>query len=333
MSGVETKDLAYYQSNPNAIGDLSEEQLEALAATEGDTGEQPESGNAPDAAGSATKAESDVSTAGKQPAKTGEEAAPQGVATKDGKHVIPFEVLERERNRAAELERIAQEQAEQIAALMKQAKGGEAAPTPADGDAVILTEEMLSELDKDVPELARLFRAQQAQLKVLGDTVQNLSAERQAREDQSARTTQQAVQSAIDANLKLAYLQAQDPATWERAVRFDTTLRSDPEWAAKSFADRFAKVVELYEATYGAVTFPGQEPAPQVSQADLAKAAEEKLAGRKPAVPTSLSDIPGGVTPAADDVLGALATKSGPELTADFMRMTPAQIEATLARL
>ncbi|MDE1545939.1 hypothetical protein PTW32_10955 [Dechloromonas agitata] len=75
------------------------------------------------------------------------------------------------------------------------------------------------------------------------------------------------------------------------------------------------------------------EPEPTKTPEELAKAADAKLKAKAAPVPASLSAIPGGSTPAADDVTAQLATKSGPELTADFMRMNPQQIEAMLARL
>lgn len=332
MSGAEVKDLAYYQANPTAIGELSEDQLDALIAQEGDTGSEnePESGEPPVAAAE-PEAKGEGESGNLEPLA---ETPPIGVATKDGKHVIPFEVLEKQRARVAELERIAQEQSAQIAELSQQAQGK--TPDAEQGEVTYLTDEQLSDLEAELPSIGKLLRAQQAQLRTLNETVKTLADDRQAREQDAQRTTQQTVQEAIDGNPKLAYLQSADDQRWQRAVMFDKTLRQDPEWAGKPYAERFAKVVELYEATYGAVQMPGQSAQPknaQPSPADLAKAAEAKLQGKKASVPSSLSDIPGGSTPASDDVLGALAAKSGPELTADFMRMTPAQIEATLARL
>jgi hypothetical protein len=342
MSGeTEVKDLAFYAANPSAIGDLSEEQLTALASQSGDTGEQsPESGQPPMAANTdGTDAEGSPA----QPADGTQQAAaeqpPEGVATKDGKRIIPYTVLEQERRKNHELERLARDQAERLKQL-EQPGGQPAGQKPQESAVTILSEEELQELEEELPAIGKLFRAQQTQLQSLGQTVQTLAQERQTREEEGARTVQMTVQEAIDASPKLAYLQSleeTDPIKWERAVRFDSTLRADPEWAEKSFSERFEKVVQLYEATYGPVDLPGQPAASvqsvkQPSQADLAKQAAEKLKS-KTAVPTSLSAIPGGATPATDDVLGAFASKTGPELTADFMRMTPAQIDAALARL
>lgn len=322
----ETKDLAYYQNNPHELGNLSDAELDALA--QGDTGSQPESGEPPEAAVTDPVEVKEPAPATVEP----ESAEPQGVATKDGKHIIPFEVLDRERKRVAELERIAREQAEQIETLAASATGKE--PEKTGDDATVLSEAELAELEVDYPAFGKLLRAQQAQIKALGETVQNLNAEREQREEQGQRTVQQTIQEAIDDNPKLAYLQVQSPETWERAVRFDSTLRADPEWAEKSFADRFAKVVELYEATYGQIALAtAKEPEPTKTPEELAKEAEAKLKAKAAPVPASLSAIPGGSTPAADDVTAQLATKSGPELTADFMRMSPQQIEAMLARL
>lgn len=316
----ETKDLAYYAANPDAIANLSDAELDALAGTEGDTGE-PDNGEAPAAV-------TDDAAAGQADAAKAD-TKPAGIATKDGKHVIPFDVLERERLRSAELEQLAREQAAKIEALTRQTETGEPAGESSGEQIETLTDEQIAELEQEVPSLARLLKAQQAQMQALAATVQALNAEKSEREHRSATTVQQTVQDAIDSNPKLAYLQAQDDATWQRAVRLDGVLKADPEWASKSFADRFEKVVELYEATYGQLAVQGNV---QPSQSDIEKRAAARLNSR-PSVPASMSAIPGGSTPPADDVLGALTSKSGAELTADFMKMTPDQIEAMLARL
>lgn len=340
MSGSEAKDLAYYEGRPDELGELSIEQIDALYANanlgEGDTGAKPESGKAPEAAPEGKKPEVKEEGLETPPAgNTGEETLPpEGVATKDGKHIIPFEVLEKERSRAADLERIALEQAAQIEALKAQATGKPDGGKPEGQDVTVLSEDELAELEKELPAIGKLFRAQQAQMKILADTVTNLNAERQNREEEGRRTVQQTVQEAIDANPKLAYLQAQDPNVWERAVRFDATLRGDPDWAAKSFGDRFDKVVQLYEATYGEVKLPGQAAATklQPSQEELAKQADAKLAAVKPRGPASMSDIPGGSIPPTDEI-ARLESMSTAELGAMFESMTEQQQADYLARL
>lgn len=307
----EVKDLAYYEANPMELGDLSDAELDALA--QGDTG-KPENNEPPAVVEDEPKAD-----------ELPEEKA-EGVAAKDGKHIIPFEVLERERSRAAELERIAQDQAAQIEALMQQANGK---PNTGETEGVtVLTDEQLADISSDLPEIAAIFKAQQAQLKQLSESVQTLSAEREARDAEMARTSVNEVQNAIDSNPTLSYLQGQDEKTWERAVQIDMALRSDSEWQSKPIAERFAKVAELYEVAFGRV-LPDNKP----SQEQLTKQAEERLKAAKPKPPVSLGQIPGGSIPATDEVTAAMLNKSASELTADFMRMTPAQIEAALARL
>jgi hypothetical protein len=341
MSNGEVKDLAYYQANPDELGELPIDQIEALYGTEepneGETGAKPDSGNPPVAAGETKPVEPEkVDDPTLMAGKTGDEPQPEGVATKDGKHIIPFEVLEKERTRTAELQRVAQEQAAQIEALKAKAAGAPepGKPQPNGEEVLVLSEEELAELEKELPALGKLFRAQQAQLHQLGSTVKNLSDERQEREAESARSVQVNVQDAIDANPKLAYLQAQAPDVFGRAVRFDQTLSADPDWAGKSLQDRFAQVVKLYEATYGEVKLPGSaDPEqPKPSQSELAKVAEAKLAAAAPGSPKSMSDIPGGSIPPTDE-LARIESLTTAELGAMFENMTQEQQDAYLARL
>lgn len=320
------KDLAYYQDHHDEIGNLSDAELDALAQGDTATAEI-------DEAPAIEAEEPEVVDTTEQVEAVTEDAKPEGIATRDGKHVIPFEVLEKERSRAADLERIAAEQAAQIEAYNTQASISQTKAEQDDGNAAtLLTEEQLVELEADLPSIAAIFRAQQNQLKSFGNVVEQLNAERKSREEERAREVNNAVQKAIDANPKLIYLQSMKDVAWDRAASFDAVLRADPEWAGKTFDERFAKVVDLYEATYGEVKLPGQTPR-EPSQDELTKQAEAKLKAAKVMTPKSISDIPGGTIPAVDEVVAAMNSKSGAELTADFMRMTPAQIDAALARL
>ena len=62
-----------------------------------------------------------------QQAKQGQaepEQEPQGIATKDGKHVIPYSVLKSERDRATRAEQLANEMQERVKALESMVQSG-----------------------------------------------------------------------------------------------------------------------------------------------------------------------------------------------------------------
>jgi hypothetical protein len=268
------------------------------------------------------------------------EQEPQGIATKDGKHVIPYSVLQSERNRAAAAERELQATLAKIAELEARqtdpkpaANNGAAAPT--EEQLAELDPETLAELEQDFPTIVALHKiaesknkALQAQIEALKaklDPLENLTRQEQAnREQQRAQT----VQEAIDAVPKLAHVQASDPDAFAMAQQFDSTLRERPEWADKPLSERFAKVVELVEAARGEIQL--KQPAASSEPANLKQAAAAKLKdSAEKAVPTSLSQFPAG-EPVATDEASAIAALSHAQIAEKFARMTPAQMDAYL---
>jgi hypothetical protein len=256
---------------------------------------------------------------------------PQGVQTKDGGHIIPYSVLERERDRAARAEQTAQALAEQLQQLQagKPADSGEAA--------VELSAEDLAQLDQDLPGVAKNIRALMGKIENLTGTVQALQQNQEADAQVEQQSAQDVINAQIAANPDLkAWHDAKfaaekpDPTLWDQAADFDAVLRESPAWKDKPVAERFAKVAELVKATVPtsqAKASPAT-PAQLKVQADAALAA----AGGTAALPRSSSDIPGGSAPPTDEV-AAMLGKTGPQLTAEFMNMTPDQIEARLNRL
>jgi hypothetical protein len=280
----------------------------------------------------------------KTEAKQESEPKPDGVATRDGKHIIPYNVLQGERERAREASERAQALEAQVAALTAQLAGKPAESAKADdvadaADAATMTDEQLAELEKDFPTVAAAIRVSQAHISKLEERLSKVTTRDEQRTAQEERTVAEQVQDAIDANPKLAHVQANDPETWELAKQYDAVLRDRPQWAGKSFADRFAKVVSLVEADIGAIEVPnegGKQPADQAPkpQGKSAKeiAAEKLAAAAAASSPTSLSDFRGGTPPASDD-REELSNMSSIQLADKFAKMTPDKVMEYLQNL
>lgn len=277
------------------------------------------------------------------------EADAAGVATKDGKHVIPYAVLTSTRERALRAEEAAREMAARVTALEQSlqaaAKGANtgAAPRAAEAVAADATERMsdadLEALKEDFPTVYKALRAATARADQLEQQVREQASFRQEVEGASQRDVEMTVQDAIDSVPKLAHIQASDPQTFALAKQFDDTLKNTPAWANKPMQERFAKVIEMVEAANGAIDLPGGKSNPEVpapNAEDLKKAAQATAAAAvktgRSNVPTSLSEFPVGDPPAQTETQ-ALEQMTQFQLAEKFARMTPEQQDAYLASL
>lgn len=267
------------------------------------------------------------------------EPEPEGIATKDGKHVIPYSVLKNERDRAARADQVAREAQERVAELEKQlqamnqgANTGESARTNEPTTALAeMSDEDLETLKEDFPTVYKAVMASMAAAKALEaklapveENVRNIEAER-------AQSATETVQEAIDSVPKLAYIQATNAEAFDLARQIDGMLRQQPAWADKSLSERFAKVAEMVEATIGPIEIPGQKPVTSQQNAEsLRKAAQakaEQAAKDTRAVPTSLSEFPAGQH-AAQDEREAAENLSALQLAEKFAAMSPDQMDA-----
>lgn len=334
QTAADVKTPEFYAANPGALADLSEDQIDALANQPKDVDTEPAgpkgettSSESPAAASQTTEAQPEAA-----PAAAGAET--KGIQAKDGQNIIPYSVLERERDRAARAEQTAQA----LAAQVEQLRAGK---TPGDASAVALSDEDLAQLDQDLPGVAKAIRAQMALIGNLTGTVQTLQRENDVQAQNREQAVQDEVGVALAGNPDLAAWQEAanrkdnpDPLMWNRAVDLDSVLRADPAWMDKPVSERFAKVAETIKSLYGV---PAAQPAAPAAlpnaQALQAKAdAALAAAAKTGTLPRSSSDIPGGSAPPVDEA-AAMMDRSGAELTADFMSMTPEQIEARLSRL
>jgi len=261
-----------------------------------------------------------------------------GVATKDGKHVIPYSVLKSERDRASRAEQIAREAQERVAALESQLKAGnqganngEGARTdPQQPTASDLSAEDLEALKEDFPTVYKAVMASMAAAKALETKLQPVEESVRSTEAERERSATEAVQDAIDSVPKLAHIQATNKDAFELAKQFDATLRTQSAWASKPLTERFAKVAEMVESAIGPIDLPGSKKA-SPSAEDLAKAAkakaEQDAKASRTNVPTSLSEFPAGQH-AAQDEREAAEQLTHQQLAEKFAGMNADQMDA-----
>lgn len=333
-------------SNPEALAALEKLAMGGAVVETPAIDPQDKAGAAGEA-GEGTAKQGEKTT--EQPAAAGEGATsgvteqPKGVQAKDGQHIIPYSVLERERDRASRAEQTAQALADQLQKL----QSGTATAATADATAVQLTDEDLAQLDTDLPGVAKVIRAQMQMIEKLTGTVQTLQHGQESQQTSAEQQRRDEEEAAIAANENLTALRStmgEDPkakARWNRVVDTYQSLREDPELFALDTASLINKAEQSVAAIYGpvvkavatpATTTPAAKPTEESQAAALKQAADAALKAQPGTTPTSLSDFPGGTPPAQND-METMANASAVQLGQKFMSMTPDQIESYLARV
>jgi hypothetical protein len=311
MATAAEKDLKYYLDNPDEMP-TDPKEIERLANEQmAKTREVSEEvmnvdkivGKDENAPAPAVAAE--PSPAIEEPAAAEPAAAdqPEGILARDGKNIIPYSQLQSARDRAIAAEKLATELAAQLEIARK---SGEKPPEQTDR----LTNDDLTALEQESPTLAKALRSlQDENARVQGQLTEVVAKLNQQDQVQEAEVKDD-VQAAVDDNPTLATWQtSEDQTMWREAAKFDKVLRGNPLYDNVSFADRFAKVVELTESALGLPPTtvdvdetPAQLPTQQPTQQQIKAVAAAKLAqARVKGVPKSLSDIPGGEPPAQDE--------------------------------
>lgn len=343
MSMVDDK-LEQYLKDPMSMPE-GDELAGMLYGDEGETGKpdaqlakDPEHKEGESAAGAAPgttdNPDADLNKPGTDPDKSPVEDPDKSVVkSRDGKHEIPYTVLQSERERAIRAERTAQELTEKLTLLQQAKESGESVKTTSLED--IVDPDMLSDLREESPGVADVLDKLIGKINAL-ETEQAKSApivENNQREADIQR--QLTVEEAIAAVPKLSHVRTEDPAAYNQIAELDTALRAQPKWQDKPMQERFEAAVRMYEAANGAIELPGVKPA---AKPDDGATTEQKVAAAvskanaAAAGPNTLSDIPGGA-PAASNDQDAFGEMSSTALTERFMNMSPEQIEAELARL
>ncbi len=261
------------------------------------------------------------------------EGAPSGpqdkkvLKSKDGKHEIPYSVLEQERKTSEDLRRQNKELLQRQDDLQSKAKENESSLSnvktrlEAKGMNVEtmlsnpdeISEGQLEEFEKEHgEEMGKIFRQ-------LVKGQKNIQTQIQSRSD-SPKSTQddtdtQAVSQALNANTDLSSWQKNDPDRWAEALRIDNALREDPAWDSKSLDERFAEVAKQTRQSFGGTA------------EDRAKKIIDKT--EQPA-PDSLSDIghsPTKVKTAAESFEGM----SAEQIESRMETMSASELDSVLA--
>ncbi|MBW5847686.1 hypothetical protein [Yersinia enterocolitica] len=313
-AAVTTAPVAVVVDNTNTTGDTN------AAVNTGDKKDEP-------TPGATTTAQTTEVT----PAVSTEK--PKGILSKDGQHVIPYDVLVAERTEKQRLAGTNQqtetelaEAKRQLAALTRQINSAGMKPVPLPEKAQV-TPEQINFIRENFPEMAA----------VLDTVVQKIDYLQQG---QPAQATHQPsgnpVADAINAVPDLKSWQDQDPDRFTLAVHIDTNLQNDPAWKDKSLTERFVEVAKRTKAAYGESVEPVKQQqatttAATTTTTDMQRIAAEKLAAATAAtqVPGSPSDL-GVTTTHTASPLEQAANASPDQLQAMFAGMTDAQIEALL---
>lgn len=327
---------------------LTDDALAALVGGQDATTSVADQSTADDAAATAAaaKPQGDTSGAapstdegGKQQGATAAAAEQEGeavVLARDGKNVIPYQVLQQERERAIRAEQMVRDLTTKLEQDQAAAQQGKATKS-LDLDQIV-DEQLLEQLREEAPDVARRMDNLIDLAKSLSEQV---DAGRPAAEEAEAARREQQVQALVTVEdtivsiPKLAHLRTTAPAEFNEVAAIDAMLRAKPAWQDKPLAERFGAALRMYEAEHGAIELPdpataaaGKQPAdPAARVAEAVAKAKAEASG-----PSTLSDIPGG-QPAAASEADAIAALSGSALTDRFMNMSPDEIEAQLARL
>lgn len=322
-----TKTIEHYLANPE---DLPTDMAEIEALMGGDAGDVPEtdSGN--------KEAKEDVTPAPSGPAESDaseqepDAETPAPIASKDGKHTIPYAVLATEREKRLAAERMQQELMQRLSDIETKTAQGQNVTNETQEMQELLdgedTQEMLADFPalKPVVEYTKRLEKQVDEFRERFNKVEQLEMQRL---QEQASKAQEDVRREIDANPMLRFWEQQDPERWEAAVTADEQLKQLPINKSLSMRERFEKVVSVVEAIYGATELPAEYAA---SKPKTVKTTEKVEVA--PLKPRTLGEIPGGTAPKADD-LEELLEQSAAHIAGKLDRMTPDQISGLLARL
>lgn len=277
--------------------DLSDPQTysKLLGYSDEDRGAQPAQG---DTAATPTAPAATVATESSAPpaAAVKPEAEAAGIATKDGKHVIPMAVLtdtrqalaranERADALIAENRRLEQEKAAALAAAKP-------APEPE-------RDEELEELETDFPQVAKRLKANSQENAELRAQVQEIAA--RTAQPPAVDPNAGQVQELIDKLPLLSAWQAKGGVAWREAVARDDALRVDPAWGTRTQAERFAEVQRQIADELG---IPNATPTAQ-AQAQTPEARPAPAAAPVPTtVQPTLTDFNGSAVAVGDPLAG-----------------------------
>ena len=168
------------------------------------------------------------------------------VLSKDGKHTIPYEVLENARLRAQKLEQENQQlknitgERDKLQALLEK-HGIDLNAEDLDGK----TDAELKTLVDDYPEVGKVIAKQAQQIRELEGRLNQKQVET------AADSAKSAVVQAFESIPELVSWQAGDKDRLEYAVAKDAELMSDPLWQSKPVRERFLEAMRRTQSAFG----------------------------------------------------------------------------------
>ena len=309
-----------------AGGDAEQGEDEDAGDVQADAAPQPgaESSATP---GASVKQAEPVAQQAALPEDDGEPA--QGVATKSGRHVLPYSVLADARHSARTWKTQAQALEDQLAQAKRELEALKTGASASEIDAALaeLSDADVEEVAQDIPALGKALKA----IKTVGAAVKAAPA-RVAAPVQPAMTEEELADEARASALEamkgrpLLTRWAQDPDSliWKSAVELDDKLKADPRWASN--VDRFAEVERLMADRLGIEVPNGQAKAPAATP----KAAPAKAPAKvEEFTPNTLSDLGAGAT--GESVISEKS--DGMALASKFLKMSDEQVAAYIARM
>ncbi|MBF4431971.1 ATPase, partial [Vibrio anguillarum] len=215
-------------------------------------------------------------------------AKPDGILAKDQKHIIPMEVLERERQEKAQLRQELEELKAHSAQLEKAQRMidvrnkqlEELGVAPADlPEDVTIDEKKLSALQEDYPELAPFFLAMNNKIEALVSSGTVAASTTPPVTESAAPVDNAELTTALQANADLQSWMSEGGARWNAAQQIDDHLASSSEWANRSYAERFEEVSKRVRQAFG--------DEPKLSGQEALSAAQEASSKAKNALPAS----------------------------------------------
>lgn len=264
------------------------------------------------------------------------------ILTKDGKHTIPYDELEKARNEARlskEEMRNAKSMIDDLMAKQEEMtrriewsdrqlkKAGIDATQPPEN--IQLTDEQLEEMEENYGELGTVIRSLYTQNQKLARTVQARQDSDQDSSAQADTSARNEVNAAIDRNADLRKWQAGDQERFSQAVTIDERLRRDPKWVNKTFDERFTEVVRLTKAAFGDTDSPARN---QQQRKDVEKEAAKAISNATPSTPDSLSDFNSSNADSEKTLTQRLGEMTPDQAARAFSKMTQAQIDEVLEK-
>ncbi len=258
--------------------------------------------------------------------ESGEDEQPEGVQAKDGKNIIPYDVLEQQREANKQLQQELEQfksrendwQAKERLLEVRNKQLEKLGVDPEDlPENFKVTDEQLDALADDYPDIGKVIRGLVAKVN---------SFEQPGKVEQSSQSQEQSnpVADAIAGNSELSAWQKESGELWSKALEVDDQLQTDPQWQNKSLAERFAEVVKVVKEQNAQATKQQEADAKQ-----KAKQEEDKLSD---ALPNSPSEV-GQTTTHQRSTREILETGTEADIQSAFSGMSPAQIEALLSEL